>query len=158
MKLTGVIKKPRDLTNKHKKQSSWKVVLILDVDDDTASYYAWFLKSRFNLNLNQSIRGTHVTIVNDRSMDSSLDRHELRTRIESLIGEEVEIEFDVSPRSNGVHWWLRVNSDELHDIREYLGFDRTPFYNFHLSIGHADGAVREAHSEYILNTCKFYDI
>ena len=58
---------PINVTKKHDNQSSWKKVAIVrfENDDDTWSYYAWFLKKRFNLNLNKPLRGTHLTIIND---------------------------------------------------------------------------------------------
>jgi hypothetical protein len=60
--LSGIINfDPPDKTKKHMKQSSWKKVAFVVFDDDTCSYYAWFLKKRFNLEILHPVRKPHLT-------------------------------------------------------------------------------------------------
>ena len=66
-KVRGIIEfSPEDKTNKHKNQSSWKRVAMSRTDCEMDRYYSWFLKKRFNLELNKNLRGTHVTFISDR--------------------------------------------------------------------------------------------
>jgi len=53
-------------TKKQEKQSSWKKVSLVVLNDDTSKYYSWFLMKRFGLILNPPIRGSHLTIINYR--------------------------------------------------------------------------------------------
>ena len=67
IKVKGILEfSPEDVTRKHRNQSSWKRVAIIKTDCDLDRYYAWFLKKRFNLELNKNLRGTHVTFINDK--------------------------------------------------------------------------------------------
>ena len=69
--ITGKIQfDPDDLTTKHREQSSWKHHVIALIDEpDLCSYHNWYIQRRFNLKLNEPIRGSHFTIVNDRLSD-----------------------------------------------------------------------------------------
>jgi hypothetical protein len=62
---------PVNVTRKHSRQSSWKKTAMIKIDDDTWSYYAWFIEKRFNLKLNKPLRGTHITIINDEFIECS---------------------------------------------------------------------------------------
>lgn len=67
IKIKGEIEfSPEDITKKHKSQSDWKRVALIKTDCDLDRYYAWFLKKRFNLELNKNLRGTHITFISDR--------------------------------------------------------------------------------------------
>jgi hypothetical protein len=143
---------PVDVTRKHKSQSSWKCTAIIKTECDIAAYYAWFLKTRFNLVLNKPLRGTHVTFISDK-----MDKFLFMQGSEVFNGKEITFYYENLPRSNGRHWWLRVWSNEAEDIREALGLEREPFFSFHLTLGHANEKNAE-HSEYILDCCKRFDL
>ena len=67
VKVKGIIEfSPEDVTRKHKSQSSWKRVAMIKTNCELDRYYAWFLEKRFSLKLNRSIRGSHVTFINDK--------------------------------------------------------------------------------------------
>ena len=67
IKVKGILEfSPEDVTRKHKNQSSWKRVAMIRTDCDMDRYYAWFLRKRFNLELNQNLRGTHVSFISDK--------------------------------------------------------------------------------------------
>jgi hypothetical protein len=153
IKLKGILEfSPVDVTRKHLAQSSWKCVAIIKTNCDMDRYYAWFLKKRFNLELNKNLRGAHITIINDK-MDKTL--FEQGATIFS--GKEIEFYLDLEPRSNGEHWWLRVFSTDAENIREALGLSREPYFSFHFTIGHANNRNIE-HSEYILEQCKKFSL
>ena len=68
---------PVDVSKKHAQQSTWKKVAMVRFNDDTYLYYKWLLEQRFGLRipdtnvfewkgrLNNPVRGTHVTVIND---------------------------------------------------------------------------------------------
>jgi hypothetical protein len=134
-------------------------------------YYAWFLKKRFNLELNKNLRGTHVTFINDR-MDKDIFEQAARV----FNGKEIDFYVETEPRSSGEHWWLRVHCPESESIREVMGLSREPFYGMHLTLGYAVVRYPEAsefndneraikvkkdfleHSEYITDCCKRHNI
>ena len=67
IRVKGILEfSPEDVTRKHKNQSSWKRVAMIRTGCDMDRYYAWFLKKRFNLELNRNLRGSHVTFISDR--------------------------------------------------------------------------------------------
>lgn len=144
---------PEDRTKKHKSQSSWKKMAIIKTNDDLDLYYAWFLKKRFNLELNRSLRGSHITIISDKFADSNMWKEACNL----FEGKNIDFYIDTEPRSNSEHWWLRVYCVDAENIRETIGLSRDPYFSFHLTIGYAN-EKNLAHSEYILEQCKKFDI
>jgi hypothetical protein len=141
-----------DVTKKHKLQSSWKRTAMIKTGCDLSEYYAWFLKKRFNLELNRNLRGSHISIINDR-IESTIFEQGAKV----FSGKEIEFFYELEPRSSGKHWWLRVNCPDAESIREAIGLSRDPYFGFHLTIGHANERNIE-HSQYILRQCKMFNL
>lgn len=140
---TKIIFDPVELTKKHKSQSSWKRVVTCQTDCDIHEYYAWFLNARFNLKLNKPIRKAHVTIVNDKIHD-----HELYKMAKQLFhGKEITFKYDPAEiRTNGEHFWIKVYSDDVANIRTVMGLSPNPYFNLHLTIGYANEKnIQHAH-------------
>lgn len=132
-KVKGILEfNPVNRTKKHRDQALWKRVAMIRTYCDMDEYYRWFLKKRFNLELNSNLRGTHVTIINDR-----MDFDAFENASEIFNGKEIEFYVDTEPRSNGKHWWLRVYCPEAESIREVMGLSREPYLAFHLTLGYA---------------------
>ena len=148
-----LIVSPIDKTKKHLEQSEWKKVAIVELRDDTCKYYQWFLNRRFGLQFIQPLRGPHITIINDRISDLTnqtiLDFHNRK---------KINFEFDEkNVRSNGEHWWLNIHIPEAEEIRKNCGLPARPYFGFHLTIG-AVNEKNRAHSDYILECCKRFDL
>lgn len=50
----------------------------------------------------------------------------------------VDFEYELSPytvKSREAHWWLRIKSDRLKDIRQEMGYKREGFWGLHLTLG-----------------------
>lgn len=143
---------PEDVTRKHKSQSTWKRVAVIKTNCDMDRYYAWFLKKRFNLELNRNLRGTHVTFITDRLEKSIFDQAS-----KLFNGKEIDFYVELEPRSNGNHWWLRVHCPEAESIREAMGLSREPYFGLHLTLGLANERNIQ-HSKYILECCKRFEL
>lgn len=148
---------PPDMTNKHKSQSQWKKVVIVEIADDTDIYYGWFINKRFNLILNRPLRRTHITIVNDRA--SELDEKMYDYLKSTINGNEITFTFDPNEiRTNSKHWWIRIKeSTDAQQIRTLLGLQPIPHLPYHLTIGYANEKNID-HSKYILETIKFHNL
>ncbi len=139
---------PLAITKKHHSQH-WKHTAIVKVDCDIHSYYSWFLLKRFNLKLNKPLRQAHVTFISDRI--ENLDLY--KECAKKWHDKKVDFQYDnVNVRSSGEHWWLRVYSKELEDLREECGLDRVPYLAFHLTMGMANEKNID-HSNYIVRQC-----
>lgn len=156
---------PENKTKKHNLQSSWKRIAMVFFDGDVAEYYAWFLKKRYNLILNRPIRGAHISFINDKNSDMTLEDEisleEVNKNWERVKEEwdnkEVEISFDLDYRTDGQHWWLNVDEESskcLQMIRNKLNLGK-PFYGFHMSLGYANERNLE-HSKYIYRVLNFH--
>ena len=170
-KVTGILDfSPEDKTKKHLSQASWKRVAMIRTNCDLDRYYAWFLKKRFNLELNSTLRGTHVTFINDR-----MDAKVFEQFAQIFDGKEIDFYVEIEPCSSGEHWWLRVHCPEAESIREVMGLSREPFFGMHLTLGRADLRYPEGveennnsiikikkdyieHSKYILECCKRHNL
>ena len=160
IKYTGKIHiDPEDFTNKHKVQKSWKKVSMIMFEGEMCEYYSWFISRRYNLTLNKPLRGAHISFINDSIKDLRQDDTKSLEDVELMWKQfknkyddvDIEIELDVDARSNGEHWWLKPSEDskiKLQNLRTELGLGN-PYWNFHLSIGHAN-EKNIAHSEYIV--------
>lgn len=141
---------PVNVTKKHLAQSSWKRTAMVRFDCDLFAYYSWFLEKRFNLKLNKPLRGTHLTIINDR-----FESDELYAQASQLFnGKEITVSYDptvVRANQKG-HWWISANSDDARNIRSVIGLDPYPYFGFHITIGLATHLQLE-HSKYILDQC-----
>jgi len=166
---------PKDVTKKHADQASWKRMAMVMISGDITEYYAWFLKRRYNIELSKPLRGAHISFINDsiRDIQSGLKCNEKQAKKawvklkKKYDGKKIEIILNISPRSDGYHWWLNVPNEfrtELHSIRNEVGLGR-PHFGIHMSIGRAEdkygvydsetNAVKAkklnlAHSKYIL--------
>ncbi len=151
---TKILFDPDNLTRKHNKQSSWKRVVICTTTCDIDDYYAWFLKKRFNLNLNKNLRPPHITIVNDRIQD-----HELFEMGKKLFnGKELIFNYDPAEiRTNGEHFWIKAYCDDVENIRTVIGLTQKPHFNLHLTLGYASG-IRLEHAKYIHETMVRYNL
>lgn len=153
LKIKGEIEfSPEDITKKHKSQSDWKRVALIKTDCDLDRYYAWFLKKRFNLELNRNLRGPHVTFISDK-----MDKNIFEEGKKLFHGKDIDFYIDLEPRTDGLHWWLRVYAPDAEKIREVMGLTKTPYFDFHLTIGHANEKNLE-HSKYILRISKMFEI
>lgn len=152
-----ILFEPENKTKKHLNQAAWKKVAMVMFDGDIAEYYSWFIKRRFNLELNKPLRGAHITFIND-SIDDINNRMGTRDEKEALWeclkkkwdGKEVEVVLNLRPFSDISHWWLIVDHkhrDELHSIRSEIGLGR-PYFGLHMTIGYAN-EKNIHHSRYI---------
>jgi hypothetical protein len=148
---------PENKTKKHLAQATWKKVAMVLFDGELAEYYSWFLKKRFNLELNKPLRGAHITFINDSIDDlnnrigSIEDKEALWEKLkQKWDGKEVSVTLNLRPFSDSNHWWLIVDHkfrDELHAIRAEVGLGR-PYFGLHMTIGYANER-NLAHSQYI---------
>lgn len=142
---TKIVFDPPHVTKKHVAQSSWKYTVMCETNDDMHLYYAWFLNKRFNLPLNRPLRNPHVTIVNEKIQDMEL--YKMAKKL--FNGKEITFKFDPAEiRTDTKHWWIRVQSDDVANIRTVMGLPPKPFFGLHLTIGMANEKNIE-HSKYI---------
>lgn len=151
IKVTGKIWfDPINRTKKHNIQSEWKRTAMVIFDCDMTEYYAWFIKKRYNLELNRPLRGAHISFINDSVRDMGVCADKWDEVKEKYNGTEVTLTLDVDVRTDSKHWWLIVEHESrkpLLDIRSQLGLDK-PYFGMHLTIGYAN-SKNEEHSKYV---------
>jgi hypothetical protein len=136
---------PEDVSKKHSSQSVWKKTAMVMLHDDTAEYYAWFVRKRYNVILNKPLRGSHVTFINDRESETNGKWNSVKERWH---GKSISLNLNPDVRTNAEFWWLRVSYNEtLMGIRAELGLGE-PFFSLHLTIGYPNDK-NEHHSRYI---------
>ena len=143
---------PVNVTKKHNKQASWKKTAMIKFDCDIWEYYSWFLKKRFNLYLNKPLRGTHLTIINDKFDPETEYLYDQGRQL--FHGKEIRIQYDptlIRANDKG-HWWIKADSDDARNIRSVIGLDPNPYFGFHITVGLATHLQLE-HSKYILDQC-----
>jgi len=152
IKMKGKLKfQPENKTKKHDKQD-WKKIAMIILKCELDNYYAWFLKKRFDLDFVKNLRGAHVTIISDK-----IDSKVFEKAANLFNGKDITFYYELEPRTNTKHWWLRVHCPEAEVIREAMGLTKEPYFGFHLTIGYMNER-NIGHSEYILNTIKMFDI
>lgn len=153
--IKGVIQfDPNNVTTKHNKQSSWKRMVIINIEGETHLLYNWFINRRYNITLNPPLRGTHLTLVNDSVRDFK-DISVWDSIKQKWDGKEVDIWYDTDVRSNSEHWWLRIpeeHRETLNQIRSELTLG-PPHFGYHITIGYAN-EKNAPQSEYIYSMIK----
>lgn len=154
VKVNGILVfEPENVTRKHERQSSWKRIAMIKTNDELSEYYAWFIRKRFNLELNVPLRGAHLSIINDKDIEvPNFDKAK-----EVYDGEIVPFYIDIEPRTNGEHWWLRAYCPDAEKIRVLAGGTPIPFFTFHMTIGYANNKWID-HSNYILDMSKKFEL
>lgn len=142
---------PENKTKKHERQN-WKKVAMIMLNCDLDKYYAWFLSQRFKLDFMKNLRGSHVTIISDKVSKEKFDKIAAK-----YDGKEITFFYEIEPRTNTKHWWLRVHSPESEDIREEMGLNREPYLGFHLTVGYMN-EQNINYSEYIFRTIKTFNL
>jgi len=153
LKTTGkIFFQPPNITKKQHLQDDWKSVAIVLINDDTEAYYRWFLEKRFNLKLNKTLRGSHLTFINDRFDNKNLF-NELKKKYDNV---EVDITYNPKDLRYGNNcWFILCQSPVLMEIRNELNLGK-PFFDFHITLGRAEHLQAE-HSEYIKKTLKNFN-
>jgi hypothetical protein len=159
IKVRGILEfEPQNKTRKHEEQASWKRVALIKTGDDLSEYYSWFIRKRFNLELNKPLRGAHVTIVNDAERDFEFGVTPIwQEAVKEFDGKPMDFYIDPEPVTNGEHWWLRVYCPDAESLRGAMGLTPEPFFNLHLTLGYANSRWIE-HSKYILEVSKIHGI
>lgn len=119
------------VSKKHVEQGAWKTVAAALIDGDITQYYSWFIYKRFGLKLIQPLRRGHVTFLSDAS-DQIKHLDIVKEKWHNQI---IEIQIDLSPRTDKKYFYLRAFSNQLNEIRTSLGLGK-PFYDFHVTLGY----------------------
>lgn len=103
------------------------------------------------------------SVVNDlylHLLDSGLVKIEELANWENLKRKyhkkEIEFEYEVSPKTDGKHWWLKVHSEKFKDIREEFGYPRNGYWGLHLTLG-IPHPLHQEHSIYIWDNYKKFN-
>jgi hypothetical protein len=138
---------PISLTDKHEKQSEWKTTAFINFDNSEIHlYYAWFIYKRFNLILNKPIRDPHISFINDRlTKEQKLLYNDIKNVYNS---KEVNISYNPELiRTDGKHWWIKLDSVDVDDIRKECQLNDI-YFPYHITIGYVNNKNLE-HSKYI---------
>jgi len=150
MELTGYIQfDPKDVTKKHQKQSTWKrTAMVRFPNCELDGLWRWYMKKRFGVIMQHPLRNAHVTFINDKYSNIS----KWNKVAQAYNGRAVKIEIPNDLRSNGEHWWLKIEKfpNMLTDIREELGLRAMPYFHPHFTIGLVNWKNLN-HSTYIKN-------
>ena len=115
--------------------------MIATIDGEMTDYYAWFLKKRTGIVLQRPAWGAHISVIRgEEPVNKELwKKHEQK---------EVNLLYDIDLRTNGDHWWMRVFSRDLLDVREELGLFRFPQFAMHLTLGRPTPKTEETSKIY----------
>tara|TARA_R110000772_G_scaffold2410_2_gene8467 strand:- start:76856 stop:77371 length:516 start_codon:yes stop_codon:yes gene_type:complete len=146
---------PINRTKKHDRQGSWKKTAMILLNDDTCEYYRYLIQRKYqliqgrksNVNwLNPPLRGTHVTIINDRTDDIDTWK-KLKEKYDNT---EIYFFYNIEDglRNNGSHIYYKVDCPMGDLIREE-GNLGDPYFGYHLTIGQVpdDSIPRKEHIE-----------
>lgn len=103
--------------------------LLARVDDGLIDYYAAQVNKKFGVKLHtRTLWRAHVSVIRGVEPVANVEKWGLGE------GKIAQIKYTHEVYTNGAHWWLNVESDDLVDIRQHYGFS-TDKKRFHLTIG-----------------------
>lgn len=106
---------------------SW---VLLECDTEIVRYYTYFLNKK-GIKLEKPLWGAHISIVRG---EYDILPEDYKDKFGYNNGTELSFNYG-SLVTNGIHWWLEVESKELEDLRLHLGLDKHPDFGFHITIG-----------------------
>lgn len=131
---------------------------IIKTDDDFDSYYKWFLHKRYGYNSILSITddyikpyneiyglklqkpawGSHISVIRGEIKEGLTTDDEINEWWDyyknKYNGKNYEFVYDLTPKTNGKHWWLKIYSDELTDLRKEMGLFKSDI-GLHITLG-----------------------
>lgn len=125
----------------------WCIALI---EGEVSEYYSWFVLKRTGIRIQRPAWGSHVSICRGEEPVNKdfWKRHD---------GETLIMRYDPDVRTNGNHWWMRIECEGMLDIREELGLPRHGRFNLHMTLGMPIPLHKET-SDYYHNYFKNYYI
>lgn len=111
-------------------QENWW--MIVDCDQDLACYYRK-LYNMYHYYCNKLQRPSweaHITVVRN-------EEPPIKDAWKKYAAQEIEFNYSIIPRDNGVHYWLEVECEFLLKMREELGLSRIPEFPLHLTFGNS---------------------
>ena len=112
--------------------------MLLSVRCDIDKYYRWFLRKRYGIELMMPAWGPHISVIRGEGINgegNNLDKELWQSFKDKYNGQKVDFFHEVEPRTNGKHWWLRVECEYLKNIRHEMGLDKEGKFNLHLTLG-----------------------
>lgn len=115
------------------KTERWCVV---NVDNEIARYYAYWIEKTFNTKLDMPAWGAHITVVggvkNAIGLKPEMWKFNDRENI-SFLYEVYPQTYDVKSKNIKPFWYIKVKCPKLSKIRASLGLK--PDYPFHITVG-----------------------
>ena len=105
--------------------------VITTLEDDLRYYYAWFLKRRYRITVQRPAWGAHISVV--RGEETTIENWEYFKNIYN--NKEIEFNHELVPKTNGNHWWLKIDCSELYELRTNMGYSKDAKWSFHLTLG-----------------------
>ena len=103
--------------------------LVARVDDGVIDYYADQVYRKFGVKLHsRTLWGAHVSVIRGVRPQANVKKWGAGE------GKIAQIKYTHDIHTNGKHWWLNVESDDLVNVRAQFGFS-TDKKRFHLTIG-----------------------
>jgi hypothetical protein len=102
--------------------------LVVECDRGLSDFYSdQIKKSGERGNVNTPLAGAHISVVrNEKPKAKDAWRGSIRKRI--------SYEYQPLLKTNGLHWWLPVRSEELVELRKEFGLFPHPSVPFHLTV------------------------
>jgi len=123
--------------------------MIVKIEEDVGEYYRYQLKKRYRIHLVKPLWGTHISVIRGEGILPSVWKETKERYDEKIIIFKIEL----LPKSNGEHWWMKVHSRMLENIRENTMLTRRPYFNYHMTLGTPKLKNLE-HSKYIYSLYK----
>jgi hypothetical protein len=109
-------------------------LVVADVDPSIAEYYRWWVMKRHGLKLQNTAFIPHVTIINGKTQNSGLLKHDAWRKHHKKI---IELEYSCELEQHWKFWVLPARGEQLDVIRKELGLPSLG-HNFHITFGRMD--------------------
>lgn len=146
-------------------KDNWVIITVPGHDGkDLGDYYRYLLHKRFCMHVHTSISdnltetkynyfglrlqhpawGSHISVCRGEKVSN------WKFFKDKYNGQNIEFEYSISPKTNGIHWWLKVKCEKALDIREDMGLSRNGKWGLHLTLGSPTPQFEEK-NKYILD-------
>lgn len=108
--------------------------LTLRVDAGIMDYYRWWIHSQRDV-WGRSVHKTcepvakaHISVVRGEKPNRNIDKWS------KVVGARFSFSYSHEVQTNGKHWWLLCESEQVRELREYLGLPVISSTKLHLTV------------------------
>jgi hypothetical protein len=92
-------------------------------------------KLHLGLKIQRPAWGAHISVIRGETPLTEDPYQTWSTFKDQYDGQEIMFDYELQPKTNGRHWWLKIFAPELNTLRSAMGYPAHGLFGLHLTLG-----------------------